>query len=81
MIIRDVMPSFELYQPTQLKDAFALLDRYGKDGWKMAGGYDSLSWFKAHQAPQGGVDLGGSRSSRASARPPTDRDRRADDAD
>ena len=30
MIIRDVMPSFELYQPTQLKDAFALLDRYGK---------------------------------------------------
>ena len=37
MIIKDVMPSFELYQPTQLKDAFALLDRYGKDGWKMAG--------------------------------------------
>ena len=46
MMIKDVMPSFELYQPTQLKDAFALLDRYGKDGWKIAGGYDSLSWFK-----------------------------------
>ena len=46
MIIRDVMPAFELYQPTQLRDAFALLDRFGKDGWKMAGGYDSLSWFK-----------------------------------
>ena len=24
MIIRDVMPAFELYQPTQLRDAFAL---------------------------------------------------------
>ena len=46
MIIRDVMPPFELYQPTQLRDAFALLDRFGKDAWKMAGGYDSLSWFK-----------------------------------
>src|SRR5439155_1129775 len=31
MIIRDVMPAFELYQPTQLRDAFALLDRFGKD--------------------------------------------------
>jgi hypothetical protein len=46
MMIKDVMPSFELFQPTQLRDAFALLDRYGKDSWKMAGGYDSLSWFK-----------------------------------
>jgi len=33
MIIRDVMPAFELYQPTQLRDAFALLDRFGKDAW------------------------------------------------
>jgi len=45
MIIKDVMPSFELFQPVQLRDAFALLDRFGKDSWKMAGGYDSLSWF------------------------------------
>jgi xanthine dehydrogenase YagS FAD-binding subunit len=54
------MPSFELYQPTQLKDAFALLDRYGKDGWKMAGGYDSLSWFKERiKRPKAVIDLGG----------------------
>jgi xanthine dehydrogenase YagS FAD-binding subunit len=46
MIIRDVMPAFELYQPARLLDALALLDRFGKDAWKMAGGYDSLSWFK-----------------------------------
>jgi len=60
MIIKDVMPSFELYQPTQLKDAFALLDRYGKDGWKMAGGYDSLSWFKERiKRPKAVIDLGG----------------------
>ena len=60
MIIRDVMPSFELYQPTQLKDAFALLDRFGKDAWKMAGGYDSLSWFKERiKRPKAVIDLGG----------------------
>ena len=58
MMIKDVMPSFELYQPTQLKDAFALLDRYGKDGWKMAGGYDSLSWFKERiKRPKAVIDL------------------------
>ena len=60
MIIKDIMPSFELYQPTQLKDAFALLDRFGKDGWKMAGGYDSLSWFKERaKRPKAVIDLTG----------------------
>jgi xanthine dehydrogenase YagS FAD-binding subunit len=60
MIIRDVMPAFELYQPTQLRDAFALLDRFGKDGWKMAGGYDSLSWFKERiKRPKAVIDLSG----------------------
>jgi xanthine dehydrogenase YagS FAD-binding subunit len=58
MIIKDVMPSFELFQPTQLKDAFALLDRFGKDSWKMAGGYDSLSWFKERaKKPKAVIDL------------------------
>jgi len=60
MIIRDVMPAFELYQPTQLRDAFALLDRFGKDAWKMAGGYDSLSWFKDRiKRPKAVVDISG----------------------
>src|SRR5216683_2277667 len=60
MMIKDVMPSFELFQPTSLRDAFALLDRYGKDGWKMAGGYDSLSWFKERiKRPKAVIDLNG----------------------
>lgn len=60
MMIKDVMPAFELFQPTQLKDAFALLERYGKDGWKMAGGYDSLSWFKERaKKPKAVIDLSG----------------------
>jgi xanthine dehydrogenase YagS FAD-binding subunit len=60
MIIRDVMPAFELYQPTQLRDAFALLDRFGKDAWKMAGGYDSLSWFKDRiKRPKAVIDISG----------------------
>ena len=60
MIIRDVMPAFELHQPTQLRDAFPLLDRFGKDGWKMAGGYDSLSWFKERvKRPKAVIDISG----------------------
>ena len=60
MIIRDVMPAFELYQPTQLKDAYGLLDKFGKDAWKMAGGYDSLVWFKERaKRPKAVIDLGG----------------------
>src|SRR5215475_14481005 len=60
MMIKDVMPSFELYQPTQLRDAFALLDRFGKDAWKMAGGYDSLSWFKDRiKKPKAVIDISG----------------------
>jgi xanthine dehydrogenase YagS FAD-binding subunit len=60
MMIKDVMPGFELYQPHELKDAFALLERYGKDGWKMAGGYDSLSWFKERtKKPKAVIDLSG----------------------
>src|ERR1700730_3012271 len=60
MIIRDVMPAFELYQPTQLRDAFTLLDRFGKDAWKMAGGYDSLSWFKDRiKRPKAVIDVNG----------------------
>src|SRR6266446_1459859 len=60
MIIRDVMPAFELSQPTQLRDAFALLDRFGKDAWKMAACYDRLSWFKESiKRPEAVIDLTG----------------------
>ncbi|MGQ4807278.1 Aldehyde oxidoreductase FAD-binding subunit PaoB [Candidatus Entotheonellaceae bacterium PAL068K] len=56
--IRDVMPAFDLYQPARTDDAIALLDRQGKDGWVMAGGMDSLDWFKDRvKRPKAVVDL------------------------
>src|SRR5215471_11440078 len=60
MIIKDMMPQFDLFQPTQIKDALGILDSYGKDAWKMAGGYDSLVWFKErNKRPKAVVDLNG----------------------
>ena len=41
-IIQDMMPPFELFQPASVNDALSLLNKYGKDGWVMAGGMDSL---------------------------------------
>jgi xanthine dehydrogenase YagS FAD-binding subunit len=60
MIVKDVMPNFELFQPKQLKDAFAILDKFGKDAWKIAGGNDSLAWFKDRaKRPKVVVDISG----------------------
>ncbi|HWY64862.1 MAG TPA: xanthine dehydrogenase family protein subunit M [Rhizomicrobium sp.] len=60
MIIKDMMPQFDLFQPATIKDALGLLDTYGKDAWKMAGGYDSLVWFKERiKRPKAVVDLSG----------------------
>jgi len=57
---RDMMPDFELLQPTRLADALALLDRRGKDIWTMAGGNDSLDWFKDRvKRPKAVMDIGG----------------------
>ncbi len=43
---KDMMPMFELYQPTDISNALDLADQLGPDGWKLAGGQDSLDWFK-----------------------------------
>jgi xanthine dehydrogenase YagS FAD-binding subunit len=60
MIVKDMMPAFELHQPKQLADALALLDRYRADGWKLAGGNDSLSWFKERiKRPKAVIDISG----------------------
>ena len=60
MIVKDIMDPFELYQPATLKDALSILDSNGKDAWKMAGGYDSLDWFKDRIVkPKAVVDLTG----------------------
>jgi xanthine dehydrogenase YagS FAD-binding subunit len=55
MIIRDMMPSFELYRPASLEDALELADRFGADGWVLAGGNDSLTWFKDRVKRPGAV--------------------------
>lgn len=56
--IRDMMAAFELYQPAGIDDVLALLNKHGKDAWVMAGGMDSLDWFKDRvKRPKVVVDL------------------------
>lgn len=52
---KDMMARFELYQPADVAGAVELLDKLGPDGWKMAGGQDSLDWFKDRAKRPGAV--------------------------
>ena len=45
-VIRDVIPTFELFQPLTIEDAQPLLGRYGADSLVLAGGLDSMDWLK-----------------------------------
>ena len=45
-IVHDVMPVFELFQPTTVDDTIALLETYEKDAWVLAGGMDTFDWLK-----------------------------------
>jgi len=45
-LIHDVMPAFELFQPSTIDDTLALLDRYKKSAWVLAGGLDTFDWLK-----------------------------------
>ena len=57
-IVRDIMPAFELFQPANTPDALALLDRYGRDAWVLAGGLDSFDWLKDRiKRPKVVIDL------------------------
>ncbi len=59
-VIRDVMPAFELYQPTTIADAQRLLQQHGADAWVMAGGLDSFDWLKDRiKRPKVVVELSG----------------------
>jgi len=59
-IIRDVMPAFQLYQPTSVADAQQLLQQHGSDALVLAGGLDSMDWLKDRiRKPKVVVDLGG----------------------
>ncbi len=58
-VIHDVMPAFELFQPTSTEAALALLDQHGRDAWVLAGGLDSFDWLKDRvKRPTVVVDLG-----------------------
>ena len=58
--IHDVMPVFELFQPTTITDTIALLEKYKKDAWVMAGGLDTFDWLKdRNKRPKVVVDLSG----------------------
>ena len=59
-VIRDVMPSFELLQPTSISEAQILLEQNGSDGWVLAGGLDSFDWLKDRiKRPKTVIDLSG----------------------
>src|SRR5215472_14262216 len=59
-VIRDVMPSFQLFQPTSVDDAQKLLQQHSSDAWVLAGGLDSFDWLKDRiKRPRAVVDLSG----------------------
>jgi len=61
--MKDMMPSFNLVQPTDVESAISTLADAGENGWAMAGGQDSLDWFKDRvKRPTTVVDLSGIES-------------------
>ena len=82
-VIHDVIPAFELFQPTTTDETLALQARYGATAWVLAGGLDSMDWFKDRiKRPEVVIDLSQVKELsgvRAGGRRP--RDWRDDDAD
>jgi xanthine dehydrogenase YagS FAD-binding subunit len=59
-VIRDVMPAFQLLQPTSIGEAQSLLQKNAPDAWVLAGGMDSFDWLKDRiKKPGTVVDLSG----------------------
>jgi xanthine dehydrogenase YagS FAD-binding subunit len=57
---RDMMPHFELYQPDSVQGALDLAHAIGPGAWFLAGGNDSLDWFKdRNKRPGAVIDLAG----------------------
>ena len=58
--IRDMMGTFELYQPMELGGALELLRSHGSDAWILSGGLDTFDWLKDRaKSPSVVVDVGG----------------------
>ena len=60
-MLRDMMPQFELYQPDHAGERAEPARRSSTSkAWILAGGYDSLDWFKDRaKRPTAVVDIGG----------------------
>lgn len=59
-MLHDMMAQFELFQPQNLDNALELAQRLESRAWLVAGGYDSLDWFKDRvKRPEAVIDLGG----------------------
>jgi xanthine dehydrogenase YagS FAD-binding subunit len=57
--IRDMIPAFELFQPTTVEGAMDLLDEHRDQAWVLAGGLDSFDWFKDRvKRPSAVISLG-----------------------
>jgi xanthine dehydrogenase YagS FAD-binding subunit len=64
-VIRDVMPAFELLQPSSVEEAQRALEQHGREAWVLAGGLDSFDWLKDRiKRPKVVVDLSGVESLR-----------------
>ena len=64
----DMMHSFELFQPASMSEAGSLLDKYGDKAWILAGGKDSLDWFKDRvKRPEAVIDISGLKDLRGIA--------------
>jgi xanthine dehydrogenase YagS FAD-binding subunit len=58
-VIRDVMPAFQLLQPSSVAETHSLLQQH-RDAWVLAGGLDSFDWLKDRiKKPSVVVDLSG----------------------
>jgi xanthine dehydrogenase YagS FAD-binding subunit len=58
-VIRDVMPTFQLLQPSSVTETLSLLQRHD-EAWVLAGGLDSFDWLKDRiKKPGVVVDLSG----------------------
>jgi len=53
--VRDVIPPFQLFQPTSLDEAVDLVTELGDAAWIMAGGMDSFDWLKDRTKRTGAV--------------------------
>jgi len=57
--MKDMIPAFDLVQPTTVEDAVDLLKDAGDEGWVLAGGLDTMDWLKDRiKRPRVVVDLG-----------------------